>query len=183
MRRDEQIGLEPTFKRLEAVDAAHALTVWQPWASLIVLGFKPYEFQRWPAPKSFVSRRIAIHAARRACDAEEVRVIALDPERTCFGWDAGAARELVMSILRDGAAVPRGRILGMATLGEPCRAIDLASASCDQEDVDPDIWASQASVPRRLSQSVLVRGKQGFWRLDRSAETKVSSEREGICLV
>lgn len=24
-----------------------ALTVWQPWASLIIMGAKPYEFRKW----------------------------------------------------------------------------------------------------------------------------------------
>ena len=67
------------------LDAAYALTVWQPWASLIVLSLKPYEFRGWAAPKSFVGRRNAIHAARPAWHAEEVKVITRDPERTCFG--------------------------------------------------------------------------------------------------
>ena len=25
-----------------------ALTIWQPWATLIMLGAKPFEFRRWP---------------------------------------------------------------------------------------------------------------------------------------
>ncbi len=158
------VTLEPAGR----LDAAHALTVWQPWASLILLDFKPYEFRRWPAPKSFVSRRIAIHAARRACDAEEVRAIALDPERTCFGGDAAAARQFGRSILRDGAAVPRGAILGTVTLGEPCRANDIACASRDVDLVDPDIWAWPVSAPRKLPQPVPARGKQGFWLWDQS---------------
>ncbi len=173
------VTLEPAGR----LDAAHALTVWQPWASLIVLGFKPYEFRRWPAPKSFVGRRIAIHAARRACDTEEVRAVAFVPERTCFGGDAEAAREFAMSILRDGAAVPLGAVLGMATLGKPCRAIVLASASCDQqEDVDPNIWAWLVSEPKRLSQPRLTCGKQGFWRSPLLLKKEKSGESEGTCL-
>ncbi len=164
------------------VDATHAVTVWQRSASLIVLGFKPYEFRRWPAPKSFVGRRIAIHAARRACDAEEVRAIALYPERTGFGGDAAAAREFAMSILRAGAAVPRGAIPGTFTLGAPCRAIDLACASCDPDDVDPDIWAWPVSEPKRLSQPRSTCGKQGFWRSPLLLKKEKSGESEGTCL-
>ena len=124
--------MDMTLEPVGCLDATHALTVRQPWTSLIALGFKPYEFRRWPAPKSFVGGRIAIHAARRACDAEEVRAIALHPERTCFGGSAAAAREFAMSILRDGAAVRLGAILGTFTLGEPCRVIEFVSASCVQ---------------------------------------------------
>ncbi len=174
--------MDVTSEPARRLDAAHALTVWQPRASLIVLGFKPYEFRRWPAPKSFIGRRIAIHAARRACDAEEVRAIALDPERTCFGGNAGADREFVMSILRDGAAVPRGAILGMATLCELCQAIELACASCDPDDDDPDIWAWPVSEPKRLSQPRSTCGKQGFWRSPLLLKKEKSGESEGTCL-
>lgn len=39
--------------------------MWQPYASLIALGFKTTETRSWPAPKALIGRRIAIHAAKR----------------------------------------------------------------------------------------------------------------------
>ena len=60
-----------------------AITLWQPWASLCViprpidpatfstfggaipLPFKTIETRSWPAPKSLIGQRIAIHAAKR----------------------------------------------------------------------------------------------------------------------
>ncbi len=42
-----------------------ALTLWQPWASLIAFGLKPYETRSQPAPRRLLGRRIAIHAALR----------------------------------------------------------------------------------------------------------------------
>lgn len=42
-----------------------AITVWQPWASLIALGVKTIETRSWPAPDRLVGQRIGIHAARR----------------------------------------------------------------------------------------------------------------------
>ena len=146
-------------------EATHALTVWQPWASLIILGFKPYEFRRWPAPKSFAGRRIAIHAARRTWDAEELRAIAGNPERTCFGGNTERAREFAISILGGALTLPLGAILGTVTLGEPRRAIDLACATCDPDDIDPDVWAWPVFAPQQFSQPVPARGRQGFWRL------------------
>lgn len=145
-------------------EATHALTVWQPWASLIILGFKPYEFRRWPAPKSFAGRRIAIDAAKRAWDADELRAIARNPERTCFGGDAERAREFAISILGGTLTPPLGAILGTVTLGEPRRAIDLACATCDPNDLNPDVWAWPVSAPQQFSHPVSARGRQGFWR-------------------
>lgn len=72
-----------------------ALTFWQPWASLVMLGAKPYEFRRWTfergrrAEPGLVGKRIAVHAGARPARLEEVRDIlarlndgssALEPE-------------------------------------------------------------------------------------------------------
>ena len=49
-----------------------ALTVWQPWASLIVAGVKPYEFRGWPAPRAYRGAEIAIHAGARPVRRAEI---------------------------------------------------------------------------------------------------------------
>lgn len=48
-----------------------ALTIWQPWASLIVADAKPWEFRGWAAPKAYRGKRIAIHAGARPPRAGE----------------------------------------------------------------------------------------------------------------
>lgn len=42
-----------------------ALTLWQPWASLVAIGAKPYETRSWAPPDRLIGHRIAIHAAKR----------------------------------------------------------------------------------------------------------------------
>ena len=42
-----------------------ALTLWQPWASLVIAGAKPYEFRSWSPPRWLIGQRIVIHAAAR----------------------------------------------------------------------------------------------------------------------
>ena len=39
-----------------------AITLWQPYASLLVAGRKPHETRSWPPPDSLLGARIAIHA-------------------------------------------------------------------------------------------------------------------------
>src|SRR3546814_20644641 len=48
-----------------------ALTIWQPWASLIIAGAKPYEFRGWRAPRSLIGQRIIIHASAKKIDVKE----------------------------------------------------------------------------------------------------------------
>lgn len=52
-----------------------ALTVWQPWGSLIAIGAKPYEFRSWPPPKRIIGHRIAIHAGARPVKPKEVAAL------------------------------------------------------------------------------------------------------------
>jgi hypothetical protein len=49
-----------------------ALTIWQPWATLIIAGLKPYEFRGYPAPRFVRGHRIAIHAGARPIRASEI---------------------------------------------------------------------------------------------------------------
>lgn len=49
-----------------------AITLWQPWASLVLVGAKPYEFRGWCPPKWMHGSRIAIHAGARPIRRSEV---------------------------------------------------------------------------------------------------------------
>jgi activating signal cointegrator 1 len=42
-----------------------AISLWQPWASLIACGAKPYETRSWAPPSAIIGTTIAIHAAKR----------------------------------------------------------------------------------------------------------------------
>jgi hypothetical protein len=42
----------------------HAITIREPWASLVMLGQKRIETRSWPAPDWLIGQRIAIHAAK-----------------------------------------------------------------------------------------------------------------------
>lgn len=49
-----------------------AITLHQPWASLIACGAKPYETRSFPPPAGLIGRRIAIHAAARKVCLDEL---------------------------------------------------------------------------------------------------------------
>nr|DAV31840.1 MAG TPA: ASCH domain protein [Caudoviricetes sp.] len=42
-----------------------AITIKQPWASLIVHGIKDIENRTWPCPKKYIRQRVLIHASKR----------------------------------------------------------------------------------------------------------------------
>jgi hypothetical protein len=49
-----------------------AITIWQPWATLIAIGAKPFEFRSWPVPARLIGQRIAVHAGARPVRCKEV---------------------------------------------------------------------------------------------------------------
>lgn len=45
--------------------AVKAISLWQPWASLIACCAKPYETRSWAPPRDLIGQTIAIHAAKK----------------------------------------------------------------------------------------------------------------------
>ena len=51
--------------RNEGTQPMRAMTIRQPWASLVVLGVKRVETRSWRAPAALIGQRIAIHASAK----------------------------------------------------------------------------------------------------------------------
>lgn len=147
-----------------------ALTIWQPWASLIIAGAKPWEFRRWRAPNWLIGQRIVIHASKRQADFHECRQLL----RLCEAGGRYAAQtcllpERAISLLSGCAAeLPTGAGLGTAVVGEPRLGTDIAremgaltvnDSSRDQHSnwgwpmLDIEAWA----------QPFPMKGAQGLW--------------------
>jgi hypothetical protein len=82
----------------------YALTLWQPWADLIVDGLKPVENRPWAPPSWLLGKPFAIHAGRtydRECEA------------ACFAGRFSPDGTTPIAVSSEGA---RGAIIGIATL-------------------------------------------------------------------
>lgn len=154
-----------------------ALTIWQPWASLIMAGAKPYEFRGWRPPASIIGQRIVIHAAARKVDFEELTVlfnilalrdksadIAMAAAETCL------LPELAIPVLNRTLEkqVPFACGLGTALVGEPRLGTEIAEEfgvpranDSDRDEhanwgwpmLDIDVWP----------EPIPMRGAQGLW--------------------
>lgn len=146
-----------------------ALTIYQPWASLIMLGAKPYEYRRWPAPKPFHGQRIVIHAAARRLDEFEVQDLltrldmgeetGLDVEKA-----AGLLSRVVFKQGKEGVHLPLSSGLGTAVLGEPVLCTELhAGQVADSDRIDEHMWAWPLTDIQAFEHPIPARGFQGFW--------------------
>jgi hypothetical protein len=67
-----------------------ALSLWQPWATLVAIGAKRVETRHWPAPHWLIGQRIAIHATKTTrhlaiCEQEPFAAYVRAPERLPLG--------------------------------------------------------------------------------------------------
>ena len=132
-----------------------ALTIWQPWASMIVGGWKPYEFRNWAAPASIVGQRIAIHAAKRPIKAGELRDImdyVCSPDGQRDGIDPACMDLLEQTWIRD--ELPRSAVLGTALLGKP----DIAARNTVGVR-----YAWPMMAVESFAKPIPAKGAQGFW--------------------
>lgn len=146
-----------------------AITVWQPWASLIAIGAKPYEFRKWSAPKG-VRGRIAIHAGSRKPKPAEIRALLIqlrgkDPGR------AGLRPELAIPFLerlRENIDLaPLAHVVAIAVLGVPVRADEvmgeLGVVINDSDRAAHFNFAWPLTAIEEMRPPVPARGAQGFW--------------------
>jgi hypothetical protein len=172
-------------------DEVKAITIWQPWASLIMIGAKPNEFR----PSSFLDRRsyrngpavgerIVIQAGARPVRSAEIEDLlrridaeekgtSLSYERTCLVLDK--ARELLLKVraAHKYRLLPLGMALGTALLGEPVLACDLFRIAVSDSDRGYFNWAWPLSDIRHFEPPFPLKGSQGFFEVAMAgSETK-----------
>lgn len=169
-----------------------AITIWQPWASLIMIGAKPFEFR----PRSYldyanhphVGDCVVIHAGVRPVRPAEVEDLLkrLESPHSTTGLIAAVARPVLERVRASHKyrLLPLGAGLGTAIIGKPRNAgmffrrpvsADVAGLY-DAEEIaelngelpsDSDRgefnWAWPLSDIVHFEPPVLQRGFQGFW--------------------
>lgn len=143
-----------------------ALTLWQPWASLVILGAKQFETRGW-----FTSYRGTLVITAAAKHPKEY-FNELDPDMI------DAAREALGVV--DFGELPRGCALGTVELRDCLKVNQLGSLLISAQsgiralrtlsrremlfgDFSPGRFAWALENPEPFDSPVPVRGKQGLW--------------------
>lgn len=145
-----------------------ALTIWQPWATLIVAGAKPYEFRGYAAPRAVRGRRIAIHAGKRKPVMAEIRALRIKLRgENETGLIADIALPLLERWSQDPGSLPLSSVVGTAVLGEPINASKIPEYAAafvnDSDRAEHANYGWPLSDIRALTPPVPMRGAQGFW--------------------
>lgn len=143
-----------------------ALTLYQPWASLVMGGWKPYEFRPRPAPKSYEGQRFVIHAGKRPIVSCEIIWLLRDLHD---GANVGGlSRECIPFLeraLREPQKIPRGAGLGTALLGKSVLSSELWPGEFvnDSDRLEKANWALPVSDIRPFEPIIPARGYQRWW--------------------
>lgn len=143
------------------------ISVWQPYASLLVSGHKVCETRSWPAPASVLGQRIGI-ASTRIVRQEQAALF----EDCCF---LAAYRETGLLPLD---ALPHGYLLGTVEVVE-CVLIDdiiLEDISGVERlfgDWRAGRFAWRCDRPVMFDTPIRVRGQQGLWTLESANISKL----------
>jgi hypothetical protein len=123
-----------------------AFSLWQPWASLMADGRKPWETRHWKGSDSLIGKEIAIHAAmkvdRDACEE--------------FGYDWHT--------------IPRGAILSTHRLSAYLQFTEsnIFHVQDPYGDYSVGRWGWLMPLIRKFEQPIPAKGHQGIWNWERA---------------
>lgn len=158
-----------------------ALTVWEPWATLIALGVKRLETRRWTPPAHLWGRRIAIHAGARWTVGQKhaaEQLGAFPGQERLFGsilaewcrkeisWEPPTLGHVLCTIELAGWAQIRPDNLHWLSMRHRVRPADDCEArgwewACG--DFCGGRFAWELIDPEIIAPPIAAKGKQGFW--------------------
>lgn len=133
------------------------ISIWQPFASLIVKGCKVYETRGWPAPASVIGQRIGIASTKSI----------LPPQRSHYDAEHFRAfyEDLNLPVLDD---LPHGFLLGTVILDSVNLMTEEFIDGVSREEQaygwwTPGNYAWGLIDPFELAEPIRIRGAQGLY--------------------
>jgi len=151
--------------------AMKAFTLWQPWASLAVLGLKGSEFRGYPLPAWMRGRHCAIHAAARDWRREAEELLAdLETGSRGFGLtlDVPRAIAFLRSAMAGEVEIPRAAVIGSVIFADSVHAslmpfMDGASPELRRDVAERGNYGWRIKDPQPFTPCVPASGQRGFW--------------------
>jgi hypothetical protein len=147
------------------------ISVWQPWATLLIQGFKKFETRTWQAPTSVIGTRIGIAATKQIKQEQIVALMGQEFQHAYSQTGLSALTEL-----------PRGCILGTALLrsseimtAESMAAVTETERTFGYWTPGRFAWLLEDLAP--YDQPIFARGGQGIWLFNDQAQSPADQER------
>ncbi|ANY67290.1 2-oxoglutarate dehydrogenase E1 [Paenibacillus sp. BIHB 4019] len=141
-----------------------AITIIQPWATLIAIGAKQYETRSWPAKHRGA---LAIHAGKKI-DLEACKEPEICKALAEYGYTADN--------------LPTGAVVATTQLVNCLKSVDTWTDGYELEgrrfvyspeyefgDFTPGRYAWELTEVQRLAEPIAAKGQQGLWNWDSQA--------------
>jgi hypothetical protein len=137
------------------------ISIWNPYAILLVRGFKNIETRGWPAPRTIIKKRIGIASTKII--RPEQRSVLSDEVFRFYYEKTGLSCDLNQ--------LPNGYLLGTAVLSSCDIITDDDLNDITEEEQIYGIYETGRYAWRFREQTIFdtpipVRGAQGIWELD-----------------
>ena len=154
-----------------------AITIWQPYATLIVLGLKQFETRHW---ETNYRGPLVIHPAKkwdegRAYDCR--RVAELLGDESTFSPESLSHEQMKLFYTPTGETL--GKALGVVDLTD-CRQMDEGGSHFENEvgSFGEGRFGWKCERPRIFETPIAAQGKQGLWTPDARLEQLVKDLME-----
>jgi hypothetical protein len=135
-----------------------AISLWNPWAALLLTPFKIHETRGWAPPPAVRGQVIAIHAAKKMLRRDQLDPKLVELCDRVFGpdWET---------------ELPRGALLGTARLADYRRVVMPAEVMTTPDDILTGDWDIGRYVWRMTEKVAFARpvpsaGRQGFFNVE-----------------
>lgn len=131
-----------------------AISLWQPWASLMADGLKAIETRPW---QTGYRGPLAIHAAKRRMSVEEHGLL----------WDWQVEDLVPMDFGGTPFSLPFGAIIAVVELVDcrPTENLDPGLPEIEFGDFTEGRWAWITQNPRQINPPIPYRGQQGLFEI------------------
>jgi hypothetical protein len=148
------------------------ISIWQPFASLVVHGCKVFETRGWPAPQSLIGRELGIAATK-----------SINPAQRAHCAQESFQLSYAATALPEWETLPRGALLGHVTL---CAVEEIDEELLENVSVheqafgwwEPGGYAWRLTNPVIYPEPVPIRGRQGIFDWNGNPYHVGSSEDE-----
>jgi len=152
-----------------------ALSLWQPWASLMAIGVKTIETRHWATDYRGL---VVIHAAKK-WTRELYDITFTEPFKSALEseiWDNHHTR-LDPNVLPLGSIVAVGELVACRVIPD---RITLAEPERSFGDYSPGRFGWIFRNVRRLAETIPLRGQQGLWTLEPAIVERIEREVSAI---
>ena len=146
-----------------------ALTLRQPFASLIACGHKTVETRSWAPPRTLIGERIAIHGAKRGFDMRKLPQGVVDCMYKTGFWQTNGQEYLgaivATALIREALTVywrdPADAKVSAHPAGQRYALREIPVCACG--DYSEGRWLWMLDDIEALPEPVPARGYQGLW--------------------